>query len=61
MEPTGICVRVVLGMGQIDCDIASNLYRHHRYIVFDLVVAREVVGRWMCSNSLATLQTHSGW
>jgi hypothetical protein len=35
-------VRVVLGMGQINYDIASNLYRHHSYIFFDLVVAREV-------------------
>jgi hypothetical protein len=36
------CVRVVLGMGEADCDFVRNLYHHHSYRFRDLVVAREV-------------------
>ena len=35
-------MRVVLGMGEADCDLASNLYHHHIYSFRDLVVALEV-------------------
>ena len=34
-----MCVRVVLGMGEADRDLASNLYHHHIYNFRDLVVA----------------------
>ena len=37
-----MCVRVVLGMGEADRDLASNLYHHHTYSFRDLVVALEV-------------------
>jgi hypothetical protein len=39
MKPTGMCLRVVLGMGEADCHLASNLYHHHIYNFRDLVVA----------------------
>jgi hypothetical protein len=42
MKPTGMCLRVVLGMGETNCDIAGNLCRHHIYSIRDLVVAFEV-------------------
>ena len=42
MKPTGNDLRVELGMGETDCDIAGNLYRHYTYRFRDLVVAREV-------------------
>jgi hypothetical protein len=37
-----MCVRVVLGMGEADRDLASNLYHHDIYSFRDLVVALEV-------------------
>ena len=36
------CVRVVLGMDEVDYDVAINLHRHHVYSFRDLVVACEV-------------------
>ena len=35
-------MRVVLGMGEADCDIAGNLYHNHIYSFRNLVVALEV-------------------
>ncbi len=35
-------VRVVLGMGEADCDFARDLHRYHIYTYRDLVVALEV-------------------
>ena len=40
--PTGICVSVLLGMGEADCDVARNLYRHHIHSFRALVVADEI-------------------
>ena len=44
MEPTGICVRVVLGMDEAGRDGGSNP-RHYDYRFGDLVVVGEVTTR----------------
>jgi hypothetical protein len=42
MGPTGSCIRVILGVGEANCDVARNFNHHYSYRRRALAVAREV-------------------
>ena len=42
MGPTGSCIRVILGVGEANCDVARNFNYHYSHRRRTLAVVREV-------------------